>query len=66
MSIVQKTLADIVAMYERTEKMHPTPHFAIVWSFRKPGGDKALLGIIRHDSTMRDGKYAYEVWEVGT
>ena len=64
MAVIQKTIADIVAMWEREEKMHPYPPFAIEWAIKKPGYDKALLGITRRSDGGADGKYVYEVWEV--
>jgi hypothetical protein len=64
MTVLQKTINDIVQMWERTEKMHPIPHFSVEWAIKKPGEDKALLGIVRRADNRAEGKYTYEVWEV--
>jgi hypothetical protein len=64
MTVLQKSMADVVAMYEREERhIHPYPPFSIEWAIKKPGYDRALLGIIRRVEGTSD--YAYEVWEVG-
>ena len=65
MTILQKTIADILEMWERTEKMHPIPAFIIEWAIKKPGEDKALLGVVFKDPSGTEGQYKYEVWEVG-
>jgi hypothetical protein len=64
MSVVTKTIADIVAMYEREEKIHLYPPFSIEWAIKKPGEDKALLGVTY--CLGHGGLYRYEVWEVGS
>ena len=66
MAVIQKTIADIVTMWERTEKMHPYPPFAIEWAIKKPGEDKALLGVTYRVAGSAEGEYTYEVWEVAT
>jgi hypothetical protein len=64
MTIIQKTTEDIVAMWEREEKIHLYPPFSIEWAIKKPGEDKALLGVMFRQAGKVD--YKYEVWEVGT
>jgi len=69
MAVLTKTIADIVVEWERTDKMHPYPPFAIEWAIKKPGEDKALLGIVRHLGVGEGGEhghYIYEIWEVAT
>ena len=64
MTVLQKTIEDLAAAWERSERMHPYPPFAIEWAIKKPGEDKALLGVIFRDPNGREGQYKYEVWEL--
>jgi hypothetical protein len=64
MTIQTKTLADIVALWEREERIHLYPPFSIEWAIKKPGEDKALLGVMYR--IVVSSEYKYEVWEVGT
>ena len=64
MTIISKTPEDIVAMWEREERLHLFPPFSIEWAIKKPGEDKALLGVMYRQTNSAD--YKYEVWEVGT
>lgn len=64
MTIITKTLSDIVAMWEREERIHLYPPFSIEWAIKKPGEDKALLGVMYR--IANSSEYKYEVWEVGT
>ena len=66
MAVLEKTIADIVTLWERSEKMHPYPPFAIEWAIKKPGEDKALLGVVFKDPSGTEGQYKYEIWEVAT
>jgi hypothetical protein len=61
-----KSIDDVVVLWERMEKMHPIPAFSIEWAIKKPGEDKALMGIIRRNygSTSPDSAYIWEIWEV--
>ena len=67
MTVIQKTIADLVEMWERQVKMQPYPEFAIDWAFKKPGEDKALLGILRRADGGpggAEGNFVWEVWEL--
>ncbi|MFH0777385.1 MAG: hypothetical protein V2A71_02015 [Candidatus Eisenbacteria bacterium] len=64
MAVLVKTIADIVALWEREERIHLYPPFSIEWAIKKPGEDKALLGVMYRQANKAD--YKYEVWEVGT
>ena len=64
MTIVQKSMSDLAAMYERVERMHPYPPFSIEWAFKKPGSANSLLGVVYRVPGSAEGKYTYEVWEV--
>jgi len=66
MAVLTKSIEDIVALWERTDHVHLYPPFSIEWAMKKPGEDKALLGIIRSVEGSATGLYIYEVWEVGT
>jgi hypothetical protein len=66
MTILVKTIADICTEWERTEKVHVYPPFSIEWAMKKPGEDKALLGVMKRVEGGANGEYSYEVWEVGT
>ena len=65
MPIIQKTAADIAAMYEREEPIHLYPGFSIEWAFKRPGADRSLLGVRYHVAGKMEPEYKYEVWEVG-
>lgn len=64
MAILTKTMNDIVALWEREERIHLYPPFSIEWAIKKPGEDKALLGVMYRQANTAD--YKYEIWEVGT
>jgi len=64
MAVLTKTISDIVASWEREERIHLYPPFSIEWAIKKPREDKALLGVMYRQSNTSD--YKYEVWEVGT
>ena len=63
MAILQKSISDVAALYEREEKMHLYPPFSIEWAIKKPGGGSSLLGVRFHQAGKAE--YKYEVWEVG-
>jgi len=65
MAVLTKTIADIVSEWERTEPIHLYPPFSIEWAIKKPGEDKALIGVMRRATGSASGEYTYEVWEVG-
>ena len=64
MAIIQKTAADIAAMYQREEQVHLYPAFEIEWTFKKPGEDRSLLGVRYHVAGKMEPEYTHEVWEV--
>ena len=64
MAVIPKTIADIVEIWEREERIHLYPPFSIEWAIKKPGEDKALLGVMYRQTGKAD--YKFEVWEVGT
>jgi hypothetical protein len=64
MTVLTKSIEDVVALWEREEVIHLHPPFSIEWAIKKPGEDKALLGVMYRQTGTVD--YKYEVWEVGT
>lgn len=66
MTVKVKSINDICALWERAERIHLYPPFSIEWAFKKPGEDKALLGVLFQAEGSSQGQYTYEVWEVGT
>ena len=64
MTVLQKTMADVAAMYEREEQVHLYPAFEIEWAIKKPGEDKTLLGIRRRAQGNEVGPSVWEVWLV--
>jgi hypothetical protein len=61
MTVLQKSVGDLITAWERMERMHLYPPFAIEWAIKKPGQDKALLGVTFRNS---NGEYVSEVWEL--
>jgi hypothetical protein len=66
MTVIVRTIQDICDEWERVDKIHVYPPFSIEWAIKKPGEDKALLGVMRRATGSVAGEYTYEVWEVGT
>ena len=63
MTILQKSLADITALWDHEGPHLLFPSFSIEWAIKKPGEDKALLGVMYRQADKPD--YKYEVWEIG-
>jgi len=65
MTVLQKTMADLAALWEREEPVHLYPPFTIEWAFKKPGVDGSLIGIRRRAESNEQGPYIWEIWQVG-